>query len=287
MGFDIRHLILRYRFGRLTQQEGRTKIDIFQAIILGIVQGITEFLPVSSSGHLVFLQSLFGLREPPIFFDVMLHLGTLFAVVVYFWKDILEVIQGIRIAFKGRGKGQQGIRLLLWIILATIPAGLMGFLFKDWFESFFSQPRLVGGMLLITGLFLWVTRWTKKEGRDIMKMRWFDSVLIGIAQGMAIIPGISRSGATISTGLLTGLDRELSAKFSFLLSIPAILGATVLEVEKMGTIQELGIVLLGTVAAFGIGLLSLTFLFKINMIRKISIFSYYCWIIGLAIIIIK
>ncbi len=277
---------MRYRFGRLTQQEGRTKIDIFQAIILGIVQGITEFLPVSSSGHLVFLQSLFGLREPPIFFDVMLHLGTLFAVVVYFWKDILEVIQGIRIAFKGRGKGQQGIRLLLWIILATIPAGLMGFLFKDWFESFFSQPRLVGGMLLITGFFLWVTRWTKKEGRDIMQMRWFDSILIGIAQGMAIIPGISRSGATISTGLLTGLDRELSAKFSFLLSIPAILGATVLEVGKMGTIEELGVTLIGTGFAFGVGILSLTFLIKISKIEKIANFSYYCWIIGLAIIIL-
>lgn len=216
----------------------------------------------------------------------MLHLGTLFAVLVYFWKDILEILQGIREASKGRGKGQQGIRLLLWIILATIPTGLMGFLFKDWFESFFSQPKLVGGMLLITGSFLWVTRWTKKEGRNIMKMRWFDSVLIGMAQGMAIIPGISRSGATISTGLLTGLDRELSAKFSFLLSIPAILGATVLELEKVGTIQELGITLVGTVVAFGMGILSLTFLIKINKVEKISNFSYYCWIMGVAIIIL-
>ena len=216
----------------------------------------------------------------------MLHLGTLFAVVVYFWKDIVEILRGIRAAFKRRGEDQQGIRLILWIIIATIPTALMGFLFKDWFESLFSQPKLVGGMLLITGFFLWLTRWTKKEGRKIMRMGWLDSVLIGIAQGMAIIPGISRSGATISTGLFCGLDRDLSARFSFLLSIPAILGATVLEFKRIGSIQELGITLIGTVVAFGVGILSLVFLIKINRIGKISSFSYYCWIIGLAIIIL-
>jgi undecaprenyl-diphosphatase len=216
----------------------------------------------------------------------MLHLGTLFAVTVYFWKDILEILHGIRTTLGGKEKEQQGIKLLLWIILATIPTGLMGFLFKNWFESFFSQPKLVGGMLLITGFLLWLTRWTKKEGRKIMKMGWFDSVLIGIAQGMAIIPGISRSGATISTGLFCGLDRDLSARFSFLLSIPAILGATILEFKKIGSIQELGITLIGTVIAFGMGILSLTFLMKINTIGKISIFSYYCWTIGLTIIIL-
>jgi undecaprenyl-diphosphatase len=119
-----------------------------------------------------------------------------------------------------------------------------------------------------------------------MKMGWLDSVLIGIAQGMAIIPGISRSGATISTGLFCGLDRDLSARFSFLLSIPAILGATVLEFEKISSIQEVGVTLIGTLIAFGVGILSLTFLIKINTIAKISNFSYYCWIIGLAIVIL-
>jgi len=216
----------------------------------------------------------------------MLHIGTLFAVMVYFWKDILEILHGIRTTLGGKGKEQPGARFLLWIIVATVPTGLIGLLLKDWFESFFSQPKLVGGMLLITGLFLWLTRWTKKEGRKIMKMGWLDSVLIGIAQGMAIIPGISRSGATISTGFFCGLDRDLSARFSFLLSIPAILGATVLEFKRIGSIQELGITLIGTVIAFGVGILSLTFLIKINTIGKISNFSYYCWIIGLAIIIL-
>lgn len=216
----------------------------------------------------------------------MLHIGTLFAVMVYFWKDILEILHGIRATLRGKGKEQPGARLLLWIILATLPTGLIGFLFKDWFESFFSQPKLVGGMLLITGFFLWFTRWTRKEGKKIMKMGWLDSVLIGIAQGMAIIPGISRSGATISTGLFCGLDRDLSARFSFLLSIPAILGATVLEFKRIGSIQELGVTLIGTLIAFGVGILSLTFLIKINTIGKISNFSYYCWIIGLAIVIL-
>jgi len=226
------------------------------------------------------------MHEPPIFFDVMLHIGTLFSVVVYFWKDILEILHGIRPTLGGKGREHPGARFLLWIIVASVPTGLIGLLLKDWFESFFSQPKLVGGMLLITGFFLWLTRWTRNEGRKIMKMGWLDSVLIGIAQGMAIIPGISRSGATISTGLFCGLDRDLSARFSFLLSIPAILGATVLEFRKFGSIQELGITLIGTFVAFGVGILSLTFLIKINTIGKISVFSYYCWIIGLAIIIL-
>jgi undecaprenyl-diphosphatase len=255
------------------------------AIFLGIVQGITEFLPISSSGHLVFFQSLFGLKEPPIFFDVMLHLGTLLAVVVYFWADILEILQGVGATLRRKEGGKQGTYFLLWIIVATIPTGLIGLLFKDWFESFFSQPKLVGGMLLITGFFLWLTRWTKKEGRKIMTMGWMDSILIGIAQGIAIIPGISRSGATISTGVFCGLDRELSGKFSFLLSIPAILGATVLEFRKIDSFEDFSTILLGTVIAFGVGILSLTALMKINKIGKISSFSYYCWIIGIGIII--
>ena len=217
---------------------------------------------------------------------MMLHLGTLFAVVVYFRTDIWEIVQGLGATLTGKGGNLPGRRLFLWIILATVPTGLIGFIFKDWFETLFSKPKLVGGMLLVTGLVLWLTRFTKKEGRPIGKMGWIDSILIGIAQGMAIIPGISRSGATISTGLFCGLDRELSGKFSFLLSIPAILGATLLEFRKIGSVQELGTILIGTIVAFGVGILSLTLLLRINKIGKISYFSYYCWIIGFAIIIL-
>jgi len=216
----------------------------------------------------------------------MLHLGTLFAVVVYFRRDIWEIVQGLGATLTGKGGNRAGRKLFLWIILATVPTGLIGLIFKDWFETLFSKPKLVGVMLLVTGLVLWLTRFTKKEGRPIGKMGWIDSILIGMAQGMAIIPGISRSGATISTGLFCGLDRELSGKFSFLLSIPAILGATLLEFRKIGSVQELGTILIGTIVAFGVGILSLTFLLKINKIGKISYFSYYCWIIGFTIIIL-
>ena len=260
-------------------------MTILQSIFLGIVQGLTEFLPVSSSGHLVFFQSLFGIEEPPVFFDVMLHLGTLLAVVIYFWTDIWKIAQGIGAALKREEKGKPEVKLFLWIVLATIPTGLMGILLKDWFESLFSKPQWVGGMLLITGSVLWLTRWVNKEGRPLEQMRWFDSIIIGIAQGIAIIPGISRAGSTISTGLFLGLDRELSGKFSFLLSIPAILGATLLEFRKTNVGQELWATLIGTAIAFGVGILSLTFLMKIIRVGKLFDFSYYCWGFGVIMII--
>lgn len=261
-------------------------MSILQSIFLGVVQGLTEFLPVSSSGHLVFFQSLMGLKEPPIFFDVMLHLGTLLAVVVYFWTDICEIAQGLGAVLKRKHKNLPQVKLFLLIILASIPTGLMGILFEDWFESFFSRPKLVGGMLLITGLVLWLTRFTKKEGKPLGRMGWIDAILIGIAQGFAILPGISRAGATISTGLFCGLDRELSGKFSFLLSIPAILGATLLEFRKIDMASGLGTVLIGTVVAFGVGILALTFLMKIIKMGRIFNFSYYCCGMGILMIIL-
>jgi len=261
-------------------------MTILYSIFLGIIQGLTEFLPVSSSGHLVFFQSLMGLKEPPIFFDVMLHLGTLLAVVVYFWTDIWKIAQGLGAVLKRKHKNLPQVKLFLLIILASIPTGLMGILFEDWFESFFSRPKLVGGMLLITGLVLWITRFAKKEGKPLEQIGWFDAILIGIAQGAAIIPGISRSGATISTGLFCGLDRELSGKFSFLLSIPAILGATLLEFRKIDKASGLGTVLIGTAVAFGVGILALTFLMKIIKMGRIFNFSYYCCGMGILMIIL-
>jgi undecaprenyl-diphosphatase len=226
------------------------------------------------------------LEEPPIFFDIMLHLGTLLAVVIYFRKDIWKMIEGIGSALKGKTGIQEGTRLFFWIILASVPTGLMGILFKDWFESFFSKPKLVGGLLFITGLTLWFTRFAKKEGKPLNRMGWFDAILIGIAQGLAILPGISRSGATISMGLFCGLDRELSGKFSFLLSIPAILGATLLEYKKLDITSGLGTLGVGTAVAFGVGILALTFLMKIVRIGKLFNFSYYCCAMGILMIIL-
>jgi len=223
---------------------------------------------------------MFGIKEPQLFFYVMLHLGTLLAVVLFFREDIRKVTAGVARNMREKQEGKEQTKLFLWIVLATIPTGLTGVLFKDWFESFFSKPKTVGFMILVTGLVLWMTRWVRTKGRTLEKMTWTDSILIGVAQGIAIIPGISRSGTTISTGLFSGLDRELSGKFSFLLSIPAILGATVLEIHKIGSFESLSPVLIGTATAFVAGILSLKFLMKIIKMGKISIFSYYCWGMG-------
>ena len=247
---------------------------------------MTEFLPVSSSGHLVFFQSVFGFKEPHVFFDVVLHLGTLLAVVVFFRTDISNILQGTRQGLKAHKMSQNGIRLLIWIIIATIPTGLMGILFKDWFESLFTRPKIVGGMLLTTGLILWFTRYVKRDGRLLEKMGWVDALLIGIVQGIAIIPGISRSGSTISTGLFCGLDRELAGKFSFLLSIPAILGATLLELRGIESPTEVWMHLIGMAIAFLVGLLSLKFLMRIVRRGRLFTFAYYCWPVGILMILL-
>jgi undecaprenyl-diphosphatase len=260
-------------------------MSILQSIFLGVVQGLTEFLPISSSGHLVFFQSLFGMKEPQLFFSIMVHFGTFMAVIIVFRRDISKIAHALPTLLEKERKDSYELRLLLWIILGTIPAGLMGILLRDWFESLFSKPGIVGGMLLITGLVLYLTRWTKKGEKTIEKMEWLDAILIGIAQGIAIIPGISRSGATISAGLFLGLNRELSGRFSFLLSIPAILGAVILETRKMGMAIEVWPSFLGMIVAFLVGLFSLTFLMKVIKMGKIFNFSYYCCGVGILMII--
>ncbi len=255
-------------------------MNLIETIFLAIVQGLTEFLPISSSGHLVFLQSLLGVKKPLLFFNVMLHFGTLLSVLVFFRADIKMIVKDAKKALKGEGKEREGVILLLWIILATLPTGLMGLIFHDWFESFFVKPKWVGTMLILTGLLLWSTRYTKRKRKGLREMKWYDSLLIGISQGIAILPGLSRSGATISTGLLCGLDRELSGRFSFLLSIPAIFGATLLESRNIEFIQNPWMAFLGMIVAFGVGLFSLTFLMKIVKFGSIGSFSYYCFAVG-------
>jgi len=251
-----------------------------------VVQGLTEFLPVSSSGHLVFFQSVFGLTEPQLAFDVMLHLGTLLAVVVYFRADIVRILRGTWTWLKERREGESEAKLLLWIVVASVPTGLMGLLFKDWFESLFSMPKTVGLMLLVTGLVLWLTRSVKRNEKSAGEMGVIDALIIGIAQGVAIIPGISRSGATISTGLFRRLNRELAGKFSFLLSIPAILGATLLEFRKIDTGSGIGVTFIGMAVSFIVGLFSLKLLMGIVKKGKLTHFSYYCWAVGILMILL-
>ena len=252
-------------------------IDLFNVLFLGIVQGLTEWLPVSSSGHLVIVQQIMGMNVP-LLYDSMLHFGTLFAVIVFFWKDILKILKNL---FTLNFKTEEG-KLIIFIIVGTIPVALIGLLFYDTIESFFSNLLTIGISLIITGIILLFTK--KSEGKKEITL--FDSILIGIAQAFAILPGISRSGATISAGLIRGIDEEKVFRFSFLLSIPAIISANALELIK-NPITETDFLplFICIITAATIGYLSLRFLCNILKKGKFYYFSFYCFILGLLVLI--
>lgn len=270
-------------------------MDIIQAIILGVVQGLTEFLPVSSSAHLVFMTDILGLPQN-VAFDTLLHLGTLVAVVAYFWKDLIKIISSFISSlidiFRGRfkkGLEEKPFKKLSWlIIVGTIPAGIMGILLQKQFEALFTSIFYVGIFLIITGLLLWGAERVKPGEKDIKDISFKNALVIGVAQGIAIAPGISRSGATISAGLFSGLNRELAARFSFLLSIPAILGAALVQAKDITSFDTgTGVLIAGFVSALIFGYLAIKLLLKIIKERTLMIFAYYCWIVGLAAIIIS
>ncbi|TSA25065.1 undecaprenyl-diphosphatase UppP [bacterium] len=255
-----------------------------KSIILGIVQGLTEFLPVSSSGHLVIFQKLLKFNDPSVLFEIAVHLGTLVAVIIYFRKDIWEIIQSI---FNWRKDAPKNIKyahhLLFHLIIASVITAIIGFAFKDIFESLFENTVLVGFMLIITGGILFAS--DKIRNTTKKKMSVPSSLLVGFAQSIAIIPGISRSGATITTGIFTGRTRDLATRFSFLLSIPAILGATILKIKNMQSAMSssevvLNFILGGIVAAI-VGYFAISFLIKMIKQAELFYFSIYCWIIGI------
>ncbi len=255
-----------------------------KSIILGIVQGLTEFLPVSSSGHLVIFQKLLKFNDPGVLFEIAVHLGTLVAVIIYFRKDIWEIIQSI---FNWRKDASENIKyahhLLFYLIIASVITAIIGFAFKDIFESLFENTVLVGFMLIITGGILFAS--DKIRNTTKKKMSVPSSLLVGFAQSIAIIPGISRSGATITTGIFTGRTRDLATRFSFLLSIPAILGATILKIKDMQSAMSssevvLNFILGGIVAAI-VGYFAISFLIKMIKQAELFYFSIYCWIIGI------
>ncbi|RBQ22633.1 Undecaprenyl-diphosphatase [Candidatus Methanobinarius endosymbioticus] len=270
-------------------------MDIIQAIIVGIVQGLTEFLPISSSAHLIFAQELLGINQPGIAFDVLLHLGTLVAVVGYFFKDILEMIKAffssLLNVFKGKFREnfkKDPYKKLAWmVIIGTIPAGIIGLLFDAQIEAIFQSSTIPAFFLLITGVLIYVSQRLNIGNRDIKNSGIKDSIIVGIGQAFAIIPGLSRSGTTIASGLLLGLDKEFAAKFSFLLAIPAIIGATITQLD--GIIAGLGANLLpyilGFIAALISGYLAISVLLKLIRERSLDIFAFYCWIVGAALLV--
>ena len=253
-------------------------LTLIQAVVWGVIQGVAEWLPVSSSGHLVIFQQLFGL-EVPVFFDVLLHLGTLGVICVVFWKDILGIIKAV---FRMHFKSKYG-RLFIFILLGSIPTALIGIIFHGLLVSFFSNLLVVGVALIVTGAILFFCE--RRESKKELDAK--DSLLIGLAQGMAIVPGISRSGSTIGIGLLRGINREKLIRFSFLLSIPAVVGAGLFEVGNVAwSAVEWIPVLVGVITSGVVGYFSLKLLIRFVKEKRLRWFSWYCWAVGLGLIIL-
>jgi undecaprenyl-diphosphatase len=258
-------------------------LDIIKAVILGIVQGLTEFLPVSSSGHLVLAAEFLNFQEEGVAFEVFVHLGTLFSVFVVFRNKILQMIVSPYKVWikKSREKDEvDSVKWAIFIIIGTFPAALIGLVFKDQIEIIFSNFVLVLAMLVVTGTMMIGSRYVTNRNQDVTIAK---SILIGFAQAFAILPGISRSGSTILTGMILGVDRSKAAEFSFLLSIPVIVGATVLKTRDLLTshISSSEIILLaaGTISAFISGYYAIVWLLDLVRKGRLEWFGIYCYII--------
>jgi len=264
-------------------------VNTLEALLLGIVQGITEFLPISSSGHLVLGKAILGIHTEGIAYEVFVHFGTFLAVLTIFWGDCRNIVKawGSAVAhpqprlLSARYREDHFFRLGVLICVATIPAGIIGVLFEQEIEAAFAHPLAVCFALFVTGAFLLGTRWARSKGPRFGMLR---ALVIGAAQAVAVLPGISRSGATISAALYAGVERSEAARFSFLLALPVIFGATALEGMKLiqnGIPSQEGMALIvGTVAAYGAGVLALKWLLGVIRRGRLDRFAYYCFALG-------
>lgn len=265
------------------------------AIFMGFVQGVAEFLPISSSGHLSLMQHFFGFEEVDNLFNILLHFATLIAVCIVYWKDIVEMVteffRALAAVFTRRGQREQtrppeGRRLVFMVILATLPLVLI-LPIDGAVEKLGSNPIFVSCALIVTGLILFWSDRMARGSKTIRNMTVLDAVLVGLAQALATIPGLSRSGCTISAGMLRGFDRKFAVRYSFLLSLPAVLGATLIKVLK--TISNGGIdtallpkYLIGMVVAGVVGYFSIRLVQMLADKGKFGKFAYYCWFAGAA-----
>jgi undecaprenyl-diphosphatase len=258
-------------------------MNIIHAVILGIVQGLTEFLPVSSSGHLVLIQKIFGITAPALFFDTMLHAGTLLAVFAVLWRDIWDILRKLIQPLTG------------FLIIATIPAVIAALVFGDFIEQTFESGQFLGGCFLATSFILITAEQLSKRGdkKKCEKMNWLDALITGIMQMIAIIPGISRSGATISGALSRRLDRDFAARFSFLLSIPAIFGAVIIQTKNLliskaaqtaGESIGMAAVIAGTVSAAIVGFFAVKLMLKIIREKSLYGFAVYTAVLGILVL---
>ncbi len=264
-------------------------MEIWKAIIVGVVQGLAEFLPISSSGHIVLTQYLLGIREvgsthqPDLSFEIILHLGTLVSVLIFFWPSLWRLVQSLYTSSMVEER-----KMIMWLGIATVPAVIAALLFKDFFDTVPGKPVMVSGLLIVTGLILFAPRLIKGRAE---KMGLKSSVIMGIGQAFAILPGVSRSGSTIAAGLMSGVKAEKAAEFSFLMSIPAIAGGFVLtmkdRIEETGSVGEAlkscfnTAYLSGAAAAAIVGLLAIYLVMGAVKKGKLEYFSYYCFAAGI------
>ena len=252
-------------------------MTLIDAIILGLVQGLTEFLPVSSSGHLALSHQLLGFEKESagIEFDILLHFATLLAVLIYFRQKLISMIMSL--FKKGSNEDKKMIYLL---IIGTLPVVLIGLLLKDRVETISARPIVVSTLLCSTGIILFIPVWLKNN--KINKLGNNSALIIGFSQALAILPGISRSGVTITTGIILGVSPKIAAEFSFLLAIPAILGGTILKMNEISSIpaDQFGIYLVGMITAFITGLIAIFCVLNLISKGKFAYFGFYCLFIG-------
>ncbi len=270
-------------------------IDLLRAVVLGIIQGATEFLPISSSGHLVITPWLLGWPAPSLFFDTVLHWGTLLSILAVFWRDFVDIIVATLRSIFQRSLADPNARLGWFLVIGTIPAALTGLLLKDFVEALFESPLAAGIFLLVTAGLLTLSEALARRVRSqtpLEKLSLGQAIWIGAAQALALAPGLSRSGITIATGLAVGLRRDVAARFSFLLGTPAFLGAGLLQLadalaaDGAEVAAQLPALVAGFVASAIVGFIAIRFMLAYLRRHTLHIFAIYCLVAGLVVIVL-
>ena len=261
-------------------------MTVFQAIVLGVIQGLSEFLPISSSAHLALTPWILGWPAPGLAFDVALHLGTLIALVWFFWQEWMTLAKAFFTILRTRRVETESERRVMFVIVATIPGGIAGYLLQDYAKTIFRTPALTGLMLIVMGVILWAVDRAASQQRGIAAMTWRDAIIIGVAQMFAIVPGVSRSGSTITAGRALGFSRESAAVFSFLLSLPIITAAVVFE-GRHAIAEGITAPLVAGVIASGVsGWLAISVLLKFIARNSYGIFALYRLIVGAGVLLL-
>ena len=255
-------------------------MTLFQAIVLGIIQGLSEFLPISSSAHLTLAPWLFGWKDPGLDVDVALHFGTLIALVWFFWQEWMTLARALGTIVVRRKIETESERRLVWVVIATIPGAIAGFTLQKYAETVFRTPMLIGITLIVMGVVLWAVDRAALQDRPLATMRWTDALLIGLAQMFAIIPGVSRSGSTITAGRALRFSRESAAVFSFLMSLPIIAAAVVFEGRHVIRGGVTAALMAGVVAAAVSGWLAISVLLKYVARHSYGVFAAYRLALG-------